>query len=1099
MQVSRDNMEPLLMRHATSVMECENETGAGVTCSWIFDFNISTSRGDLDNTWGVGVFERLLHTFHSDPSYKETIAPEQLTVSLDSAQGIQLHIHGVPNITMYCLNETPKLIAQHEWVRVETILREQLPDELPLSVTSKVVKNSRVANYEPIDWDLSMKHYKLTKEFVYEKDNTLYKLIIIRNGTESTKMTTSGVSTNAMTYAFQIVTMIRDTKRANDAAVQVLNACMPMMQLLTQTKYPLSKAQQLRIAGEYDALVKQVLDVPRWKKFENKNGGGPSSFHFLAPKPVTLESMHLVEPGPETYGVQSVLQGYAVTDKADGERMLMYISKTGDAYLINNVFEVFGTGLNTSNKELFESILDGEFIPSSLMLHASTSTSTSSCAQNQSDIFAVFDAYFINGKSVMALPLFQTTSSAKSNGGGTGSSGTGSSGTGSSGSGGSRNSATVYKSRLDVMKQICDESTSRWNSQHALVSLKRKEHVGADGKSMFDACKAILQNARQLPYSIDGLIFTPRDLSVFGYYPGVPVPIPDNVRWDKVMKWKPSDQNSIDFLVDEVDDGYRIDPVTQKHYKQFKLYTGYNSAQWEPITPFEGIQLRYDRAYASEKRNMRRHYRAKEFKPFSNYEQGVEIAEVEINPVSGLCECQDASIVSKNTIVEFAYDVSTLLSHSNASRRWVPMRVRDDKTRILQNAINSRHFPPNLPSKTANDLNVAVSIWRTIHDPVTRDHITGVTPIGVSAVPDTLEEKLLGVDDVYYARDVPRQHLLSVHMLDFHNQGIKKMLYEKSDKRDSLLELACGMAGDLPRWREGNFKFVLGVDLSRDNITNPRNGAYARMLNQRQALNNAQKHDGLQRPHYMDAVFIVGDCGKSLQTGEAVGEDKESQQILQILYNKSRGQTNIPYNVTKHIAGRAAQGFSMASCMFALHYFFQSEAKLNGFLQNVATCLRKGGLFIATFMDGERVHSLLSTPQSNSQTSSQTSQTKEGVIEGRKLNGSVPVWAIIRRYASFDRDDCWGKHVDVFLENTNKLIPEFVVHFDKLVEKAGAYGLALESDGMFSDRFKEILAGANASTGRPNHMEAAVLALNKDPIQTQFSFLNRWAVFKKIT
>ena len=1092
MQVSRDNMEPLLIRHAISVAECENENGADVTCNWIFDFNVSRSGGDSDNTWGVGVFERLLHTFHSDPSYTETITAEQLTVSLGSAQEVQLHIHGVSNITMYCLNETPKLITQHEWMRVNTILSEQLPDELPLAVTSKVVTSRRVTNYEPIDWELSMKHYKLTKEFVYEKEDTLYKLVIIRNGVESTKMTTSGVSTNAMTYAFHVVTKIRDIKHIN----YVLNACMPMMQMLTQTKYPLSKAQQIRIAEEYDALVKQVLDVPRWKKFENKDGGGPSSFHFLAPKPVTLESMHLVEPGPETYGVQSVLKGYAVTDKADGERMLMYISKTGDAYLINNVFEVFGTGLNTSNKELFESILDGEFIPSSLMLQA---TSTSSCMQNQSDIFAVFDAYFINGKSVMALPLFPltpTSSSVKANGGATSSSIQQSKGT--------RNSATPYKSRVDVMKQICDESASRWNSQHALVSLKRKEHVGADGKSMFDACKAILQNARQLPYSIDGLIFTPRDLSVFGYYPGVPVPIPDNVRWDKVMKWKPSDQNSIDFLVDEVDDGYRIDPVTQKHYRQFKLYTGYNSAQWEPITPFEGIQLRYDRAYASEKRNMRRHYRAKEFRPFSNYEQGVEIAEVEVNPVSGLCECQDASIVTKNTIVEFAYDVSQSSSQTNntilnASRRWIPMRVRDDKTRILQNALNSRHFPPNLPSKTANDLNVAVSIWRTIHDPVTRDHITGVTPIGISAVPDTLEEKLLGVDDVYYARDVPRQHLLSVHMLDFHNQGIKKMLYEKSDKRDSLLELACGMAGDLPRWRDGNFKFVLGVDLSRDNITNPRNGAYARMLNQRQALNNAHhlKHDGLQRPHYMDAVFIVGDCGKSLQTGEAVGEDKESQQILQILYNKSRGQTNIPYNVTKHIAGRAAQGFSMASCMFAVHYFFQSEAKLNGFLQNVATSLRKGGLFIVTFMDGERVHSLLTTPQaSSSQTSS---QTKEGVIEGRKLNGSVPVWAIIKRYASFDRDDCWGKHVDVFLENTNKLIPEFVVHFDKLVEKASAYGLALESDGMFSDRFKEILAGASANTGRPNHLDAAVLALNKDPVQTQFSFLNRWAIFKKIT
>jgi hypothetical protein len=137
-------------------------------------------------------------------------------------------------------------------------------------------------------------------------------------------------------------------------------------------------------------------------------------------------------------------------------------------------------------------------------------------------------------------------------------------------------------------------------------------------------------------------------------------------------------------------------------------------------------------------------------------------------------------------------------------------------------------------------------------------------------------------------------------------------------------------------------------------------------------------------------------------------------------------------------------------------------------------------------MDGDKVNKLLTE-----------NKESKGVVEGRKLDGKVPIWAIIKRYDQFDKENCWGKHVDVYLENTNKLIPEFVVNFDKLVEKAQNHGLALSEDGMFVDTFNKILAGAKHKN-RLSHLEASVLELDKDPIQTKFSFLNRWAVFKQL-
>lgn len=41
--------------------------------------------------------------------------------------------------------------------------------------------------------------------------------------------------------------------------------------------------------------------------------------------------------------------------------------------------------------------------------------------------------------------------------------------------------------------------------------------------------------------------------------------------------------------------------------------------------------------------------------------------------------------------------------------------------------------------------------------------------------------------------------------------------------------------------------------------------------------------------------------------------------------------------------------------MFAIHYFFETEDKINGFLNNVRTMLKQGGEFVCTFMDGKSV------------------------------------------------------------------------------------------------------------------------------------------------
>ena len=1013
MQVSKEKMEPLLRSHS------EQSTGSGL--QWTFTF-----LAEKEQSWSASLFEAIVTQFRSIETYKETIDNEVLTVtSLDG--GPQLEITGVANISKYCLSESPNTVA-HIWKKRFVRLSENLPDELPVTVVSHLIEEQRIDKHVEENWAQLSKQYRISKTFTYEEgagteNHVQYKIGLIRESPNpASSMTESMVSTQNMRYEFEIIFV------SHSNIQNVMNTCMSMIQHITQRRFPISKSQQNVVLESYNVLIKSILEKSRW---DTENISNTANYHFLAPKPVTLERQHLIEPGPDTYGINSILQGYTVTDKADGERMLLYITETGDAYIINNSFEIFETGLKTQAKQLYNTLVDGEYVLASQRHDG-----------KMKDIFAAFDIYFLTGKSIMNLPLI------------------------------TRNKASEKKdefipSRYDALGHVCNLNS--WDIQKSSIDFTRKDIIFAEGKIMKETCKQILSGARNLPYHVDGLIFTPADLAVYGYYPGRPVAITENVKWDRVLKWKPSDQNTIDFLVEEGAIGQ--DAITKRRYKEFKLYTGYNSSQWEPITPFQGLRLRHDREYADNARKTRETYKAKLFTPFSYYENGVEIAHVYLNernqPV-----CDDGSVIENNSIVEFAYDPEQ--KNIPIMKRWMPLRVRVDKTRIFKQTKKL--------SKTANDLTVAQSIWRSIHVPVEREMITGVQDVSVGAASESLEERLLGIDEIYYAREIPRQHMLSVNMLDFHNQAIKKDLYSRIpvSKRDSLLEIACGMAGDLPRWRDCGYRFIMGVDISRDNITNPRQGAYARMIKQKQALKLVV--DGVEQIVYPKVIFLVGDCAKKFENGEAAGDDTESKQLFQILYSRTTN-TRVPHYMRGYV-GIAARGFSLISCMFAIHYFFETEDKLDGFFHNVAHNLKTGGYFITTFMDGVRVNELLT-------------DSNNGIAEGRKLDGTIPVWALIKRYQTLSETNYYGKTVDVFLENINKMIPEYLVHFPTLVEKAKKYNLEVEDTGMFGDTFNRILGTIDNS--RPlSHAQKAVRALENDPIQTQFSFLNRWVIFKKV-
>jgi hypothetical protein len=353
----------------------------------------------------------------------------------------------------------------------------------------------------------------------------------------------------------------------------------------------------------------------------------------------------------------------------------------------------------------------------------------------------------------------------------------------------------------------------------------------------------------------------------------------------------------------------------------------------------------------------------------------------------------------------------------------------------------------------------------------------------------------LSANDVYYSRTTQKDARLSHQMMVFHNHGIKAMLYAKPPRKGSIVELACGQGGDLSRWIKNDYRFVLGVDLVKNNIYSPNHGAYARLLKERKRffINMKNNNNNMRFP---DMVFAVGDCSKSIVDGECALNDKdpsindrESYNVLKMVFGKGNKKNDTQFN---RIIGRGANGFDACSCMFGIHYFFKNEETLDGFLSNVSELLNMGGVFFCTFMDGETIENEIESNGGDK-------------IEGfKKLSSRVddrgePIWAILRCY---NKDDAskYNRQINVFIETTSKLIPEYVVSYTFLIEKCKEFGLNIKESEMFSETYNRFKGNLEDIKETNDNLYTAIKELdteqNKD--LKRFSSFNRWCIFEKV-
>ena len=795
---------------------------------------------------------------------------------------------------------------------------------------------------------------------------------------------------------------------------------------------------------------------------------------FIGPSSRTLQIENVVEDVGSS--APNLRKGYTVTDKADGERKMLLIDESGKMYFIDMNMRVQFTGMVTAEKKLWFSLFDGEHIK-----YDKTGKFI--------NLFAVFDVYYVNKLSTRDYPFVQSNEpQANPNE--------------REPNKPKRYRWVIMNKAVEMLKpfsvldknrptKIDTNKPEQTQINPCTVRVQCKEfYVASSGNDIFSKCSSILSKMRDglFEYNTDGLIFTPIDYGVGGTPSEVSGPLYKHT-WEWSFKWKPSEFNTIDFLVrlkkddkgrdfigTEFENGVFMDSnAALNQYKTIVLHCGFDERRHGYVNPFQQLvdgEFTKKESAINEDEEVRPEstYGARPFMPTNPSDPKACLCNVKLfedRVGNSYMRTEEGDYFEENMIVEFRYDGTR-----KGAWRWIPLRVRHDKTSQMSSLCGGGGFKKKTQS-FGNDFGTANNNWYSIHNPITEMMLSGAE--------DIPKVESVG-EDVYYNRRSTESTTKGLR--DFHNLYVKmRLINGPSNRKDSLIDFAVGKGGDLSKWRAAKLRFVFGVDVSRDNIMNRQDGACARYLTE------SSKYGGIY-----DALFLHGNSSRNIRSGEAFDGHKEKIIARAVFGEGPKSRTELGANVYKAY-GIGQEGFNISSCQFAMHYFFENVRTLHNFVRNVAECTRKGGIFVGTCWDGKKIFDLLRTKSCGDSFSISRFGTK--IFQITKMYD----------YTAFPDDDLsLGYSISVFQESIGQHIVEYLVNFDFFVrimenygfvlmnrEEATQFGFPSGGTGMFEGLYYDMLEEV-----RRNNSNRYGSAPNMTEDEKFISFCNRYFIFRKV-
>lgn len=436
---------------------------------------------------------------------------------------------------------------------------------------------------------------------------------------------------------------------------------------------------------------------------------------------------------------------------------------------------------------------------------------------------------------------------------------------------------------------------------------------------------------------------------------------------------------------------------------------------------------------------------------------------------------EEGEYFDKDMIVEFRYN----RQEKNPRRRWIPLRVRYDKTNELR--MGYKNY--------GNAFHVAESNWRSIWYEITEKMITTGQEI-----PTVIQDDVAHVK--YYNRVKGQEISDTLGLRQFHNHFVKRrMIQGVAHADDQLLDLGVGKAGDLRKWIDAKLSFVWGIDLSHDNIENRKDGACARYVGLWKTLG------GNRMPK---AIFMQGNVELNLRKGDAFASVKDKAIAKALFGQGPKDKTELGLGVYNQY-GAAERGFQVTSCQFAIHYFFKDPPTMHSFLRNVAECTREQGYFLCTSFDGNLVFEKL-------RRLAKGSSLLGGGGGGGKLKQPTPslVFDIVKQFTQsdfLDDETSLGYAIDVYQDSINTWNREYLVNFAYLKRIMENYGFVLidaaEAQGMGfvagTGLFQELHDQLLEKTAEDETLAKEMYrACHMTELEREISFLNRYCIFKKV-
>jgi mRNA (guanine-N7-)-methyltransferase len=504
---------------------------------------------------------------------------------------------------------------------------------------------------------------------------------------------------------------------------------------------------------------------------------------FVGMDVLPLEVDHIISDTNDNFLIKN---GYSVTEKADGDRYLLIISNAdqyqGNIYLRNNRGQLKHTGLQATNPLLYGSVFDCEVV-----------------RLKESNAFKclIFDCLHWNGKDIRDLPLIEDGDKLED----------------------LSDITSRYRAVQSLVKQY--SATSLATGIKLEIADKRYMFKFTDSPAtIFQLSDAVYQ-PEDYNYELDGLIFTPFSVP----YPKAS--LTKQVKWSELLKWKPLNQLSVDFMVE----------IVKKDGSE-TIKTDFDSSSTEGWT-YKTAHLKVLKAYKTKSGWVKKFI---DFVPSKYVVPDLHVIKLKLDKDNQI-RTLDNNIIYNGSVVEFIYD-----DEQAAGYKWIPIRFRADKTE----------------NQAPNGYRTADSTWSLIKNPVKLSMITGQEKVDATSK---------SAQQQYYTQNSQALIKLTQPMKNYHNRIKELLITEVASKltgKLSLLDTSVGRAGDLAKWGKAKISYVLGIDYDELNLTNENDGAIERYRN----LKLSGKY------HYPKKVeFIWGDATQPMNTGKA-GMDSINREML---------------------------------------------------------------------------------------------------------------------------------------------------------------------------------------------------------------------------